>query len=54
MPQSFLDELWFALPSLRDLLDFEGGWAMAQRETWERLFVAISGHFSLRYHFGRR
>ncbi|KZP09361.1 hypothetical protein FIBSPDRAFT_760073, partial [Athelia psychrophila] len=41
MPQAFLDELWCALPSLRALLAFEGGWEMAQRETWERLFDLI-------------
>ncbi|KZP24027.1 hypothetical protein FIBSPDRAFT_667336, partial [Athelia psychrophila] len=49
MPQAFLDELWCALPSLRALLAFEDGWEMAQRETWERLFVAIAEPDVLRF-----
>lgn len=42
-PQPIMDELWIALPSLRYLLDFRGGWNFTQKETWWRLFQAIRG-----------
>ena len=42
-PQSYLDELWLALPTLRALLDFIDGWKDAQRETWKGLFEVILG-----------
>ncbi|KAJ7063649.1 hypothetical protein C8F01DRAFT_1133801 [Mycena amicta] len=40
-PQLLLDELWTALPSLRELLHFDGGWNYVQKETWSKLFNAI-------------
>lgn len=44
-PQAIVDELWEALPSLREL--FVGRrmqfWQVAQRETWLLLFEAIQG-----------
>lgn len=42
-PQPILDELWIALPSLQQLLQFKGGWNYTQKEVWRRLFDAISG-----------
>jgi hypothetical protein len=42
-PQPILDELWIALPSLQQLLDFKNGWKFAQKETWWRLFDAVTG-----------
>ena len=44
-PQYFLDEIWLALPTLRALLDFNGGWRIGQRETWERLLGVTSGEY---------
>ncbi|KAJ7184520.1 hypothetical protein C8R46DRAFT_1299604 [Mycena filopes] len=40
-PQPILDELWLALPSLQQLLDFENGWRFAQKEAWWRLNDAL-------------
>ncbi|KAF9484596.1 hypothetical protein BDN70DRAFT_797408 [Pholiota conissans] len=40
-PQPMMDELWFALPSLRGLLDFSSGWKDAMTDAWARLFVAL-------------
>ncbi|KAF9456914.1 hypothetical protein BDZ94DRAFT_1326634 [Collybia nuda] len=40
-PQGILDELWLALPSLRQLFNFTGGWNCVLKETWWRLFEAI-------------
>lgn len=42
-PQPILDELWQALPSLRQLLTPVGYWNVVQRETWLKLFEAVSG-----------
>ena len=42
-PQSYLDEVWLALPTLRTLLNFKDGWKDAQRETWKGLFGIILG-----------
>ncbi|KAJ7891308.1 hypothetical protein B0H14DRAFT_2688540 [Mycena olivaceomarginata] len=41
-PQPILDELWIALPSLQQLLDFKNGWKFAQKEAWWRLFDAVT------------
>ncbi|KAF8191605.1 hypothetical protein K438DRAFT_897454 [Mycena galopus ATCC 62051] len=41
-PQPILDELWIALPSLRQLLEFENGWKFAQKQAWWRLFDAVA------------
>lgn len=41
-----MDELWAALPSLRSLLDFKGGWKSAIAEAWTRLFAVLDGNFS--------
>ncbi|KAH6905150.1 hypothetical protein BKA70DRAFT_1431236 [Coprinopsis sp. MPI-PUGE-AT-0042] len=40
-PQPLLDELWRALPSLRDLLRFEGRWNALQKEVWLRLYDVV-------------
>jgi hypothetical protein len=42
-PQAVLDELWVALPSLRQLFDYNGGWNCVTKETWWRLFEAVLG-----------
>ncbi|KAM6499958.1 hypothetical protein JOM56_005466, partial [Amanita muscaria] len=42
-PQPLLDNLWLALPSLRALFDYEGGWNHVMKETWLQLFDVISG-----------
>ncbi|KAG2002408.1 hypothetical protein CC2G_004601 [Coprinopsis cinerea AmutBmut pab1-1] len=44
-PQPILDELWRALSSLRELLDFEGGWNGLQKEVWLRLYDIIYGSY---------
>ncbi|KAE9398626.1 hypothetical protein BT96DRAFT_723898 [Gymnopus androsaceus JB14] len=41
-PQGILDELWIALPSLRELLSFNQGWSSVLQETWLILFEAVS------------
>jgi hypothetical protein len=46
-PSAYMDELWAALPSLRALLSFDGGWAHATRVAWELLFLATYGTFHL-------
>ncbi|KAF5382838.1 hypothetical protein D9757_007331 [Collybiopsis confluens] len=40
-PQAILDDLWIALPSLRELLSFAGGWDLVLQETWLVLFEAV-------------
>ncbi|OBZ66787.1 hypothetical protein A0H81_13268 [Grifola frondosa] len=40
-PGSFMEELWFALTSLRKLLDFDEGWKTAQKEAWAILTNAL-------------
>ncbi|KAF8968464.1 hypothetical protein BDZ97DRAFT_351854 [Flammula alnicola] len=40
-PQPVMDELWSSLSSLRNLLDFEGGWKYAMLDAWTRLFVVL-------------
>jgi hypothetical protein len=42
-PQPVMDELWNALPSLRQLLDYEGGWNHTQNQAWGRLLDAVLG-----------
>ncbi|PPQ72273.1 hypothetical protein CVT26_006494 [Gymnopilus dilepis] len=41
-PQPIMDELWVALPSLRTLLDFEGGWKNAMERAWSYLFACLT------------
>ncbi|TFK21690.1 hypothetical protein FA15DRAFT_681990 [Coprinopsis marcescibilis] len=48
-PQPVLDEVWRALPSLRELLHFEGGWNGVQKEVWLRLYDLIYVPDILRY-----
>ncbi|KAF7416335.1 hypothetical protein PC9H_002600 [Pleurotus ostreatus] len=48
-PQLLLDQLWMALPSLRQVLDFTGGWTYAQKLTWECLYEALLQPDVLRY-----
>ncbi|KAH9941549.1 hypothetical protein B0H21DRAFT_752445 [Amylocystis lapponica] len=40
-PAAFMQELWHALPSLRALLSFDDGWAVAQAEAWAVLLEAL-------------
>ncbi|KAF8824064.1 hypothetical protein HHX47_DHR9000217 [Lentinula edodes] len=40
-PQAVLDDLWIALPSLRELLDFNEGWSSVLQETWLILFEVV-------------
>lgn len=42
-----MDELWFALPSLRELLSFERGWGHAMERAWIILFRAVRGNLPL-------
>ncbi|KAF8625452.1 hypothetical protein AX17_006853 [Amanita inopinata Kibby_2008] len=42
-PQPLMDNLWLALPTLQLLLSHNGGWNYALKETWLRLFDAVSG-----------
>ncbi|KAF6756761.1 hypothetical protein DFP72DRAFT_1115687 [Ephemerocybe angulata] len=48
-PQAILDELWIALPSLRQALNFDGGWNAVQKEVWFRLFDIIYAPDVLQY-----
>ncbi|KAF9448731.1 hypothetical protein P691DRAFT_759636 [Macrolepiota fuliginosa MF-IS2] len=40
-PQPFLDQTWTALSSLRELLDFDGGWNQVRKETWRILLGSL-------------
>ena len=40
-----MDELWVALPSLRTLLGFEGGWKNAMERAWSYLFACLTGDY---------
>jgi len=42
-PQLVMDELWFGLPALRELLDFDEGWTYAMDDAWLILFDAVCG-----------
>jgi hypothetical protein len=42
-PQPFLDQIWIALPPLRELLKFDGAWNQVQKETWKILFQCLYG-----------
>ncbi|KAF9496880.1 hypothetical protein BDN71DRAFT_1505339 [Pleurotus eryngii] len=48
-PQLLLDQLWVALPSLHQVLDFTGGWTYARKLTWECLYEALLQPDVLRY-----
>ncbi|PCH37539.1 hypothetical protein WOLCODRAFT_167571 [Wolfiporia cocos MD-104 SS10] len=48
-PESYISELWLALPSLRSLLSFDGGWNTAQKETWAVLLEALMQPDVLRF-----
>ncbi|KAJ3988203.1 hypothetical protein F5890DRAFT_554228 [Lentinula detonsa] len=41
-PQAILDDLWIALPSLRELLNSDEGWGLVLQETWLILFETVS------------
>ena len=45
-PGQYLQDFWLALPSLRSLLAFDGGWASAQEQTWARSESRHLGHSS--------
>jgi hypothetical protein len=47
-PQPIMDEVYLALPTLRALLWFKGGWEDAKREAWKRLLGAVSGGWIFR------
>ncbi|OCH92746.1 hypothetical protein OBBRIDRAFT_726130 [Obba rivulosa] len=40
-PETLMQELWLALPSLRQLLGFAGGWDVAHSDAWDVLFEAL-------------
>lgn len=47
-PGAFMEELWNALPTLRILVGFDGGWEGVQKEAWAILCGALHGEvFSL-------
>ncbi|CAA7264492.1 unnamed protein product [Cyclocybe aegerita] len=48
-PQLLMDELWFSLPSLQALLDFDGGWPSAMADAWRFLFDALKEPDILKY-----
>ncbi|TFK37714.1 hypothetical protein BDQ12DRAFT_591175, partial [Crucibulum laeve] len=48
-PQSLLDELWDALPSLRNLWSFDGGWNDVQNRTWKLLCTSTREPDVLRF-----
>ncbi|KAJ3713734.1 hypothetical protein DFJ43DRAFT_982998, partial [Lentinula guzmanii] len=41
-PQAILDDLWIALPSLRELLNSDEGWGLVLQETWLIVFETVS------------
>lgn len=53
-PGAFMAELWDALPTLRLLLAFDGGWADAQESAWTILSNVLLGALppSRSVHFG--
>ncbi|KAJ3761199.1 hypothetical protein EV360DRAFT_7002, partial [Lentinula raphanica] len=40
-PQAILDDLWIALPTLRELLSFDQGWCLVLQETWLILYETV-------------
>ncbi|KAI0768210.1 hypothetical protein BD413DRAFT_446515, partial [Trametes elegans] len=40
-PGAFIDEAWHALPTLRRLVGFDGGWDGVQGEAWDVLCEAL-------------
>lgn len=46
-PTAFMEELWNALPTLRRLLSFDGGWDDVQREAWVILLDALQREFAV-------
>ncbi|KAL6306941.1 hypothetical protein BKA93DRAFT_728448 [Sparassis latifolia] len=48
-PESYMQELWLALPSLRKLLGFDNGWKVAQTEAWSVLLDALLQEDMLRF-----
>ncbi|KAI0767274.1 hypothetical protein C8Q74DRAFT_1203943 [Fomes fomentarius] len=40
-PGAFMEELWAALPTLRTLVGFDGGWEGVQKEAWATLCDAL-------------
>ena len=53
-PGAFMDELWHALPTLRKLVAFDGGWDDVQKEAWSVLYDALQREFRFvsALHFG--
>lgn len=45
-PGAFMVELWDALPTLRLLVAFDGGWAEVQESAWTILCNVLLGAFS--------
>ncbi|RDX40830.1 hypothetical protein OH76DRAFT_1365616 [Lentinus brumalis] len=48
-PGAFMEELWNALPTLRRLVRFDGGWDAVQEEAWVILNDALQQPEVLRY-----
>ncbi|KAJ3556958.1 hypothetical protein NP233_g11856 [Leucocoprinus birnbaumii] len=40
-PQPIMDQLWIALPSLHEILEFDGGWNQVKKKTWKLLFILL-------------
>ena len=41
-PEPLMEEIWYSLPSLRKVLEFEDGWDSAKTFAWQRLNTAAS------------
>ncbi|KAI0325722.1 hypothetical protein GY45DRAFT_1216214, partial [Cubamyces sp. BRFM 1775] len=48
-PGAFMAELWLALPTLRRLVGFDGGWERVQEHAWEVLCEALQQNEVLSY-----
>ena len=40
-----MEEIWYSLPSLRKVLEFEDGWDSAKTFAWQRLNTAASSMY---------
>ncbi|OSC99673.1 hypothetical protein PYCCODRAFT_1372497 [Trametes coccinea BRFM310] len=48
-PDAYMAELWQALPMLRKLVGFDGGWARVQEHAWDLLCEALQSPEVLQY-----
>ena len=42
-PQGVLDDAWNALPELREMFGYDGGWNSVLKQTWDLLFASVLG-----------